>query len=97
MSCRTLWNLVRVSIPFIKNDMRRNHIFLFSCEKASACDSNPCFQGVCQNKNDNEYQCICKPGFTGTTCNASYDTCASNPCKCFDNDSVRLIIGNDFV
>jgi hypothetical protein len=31
----------------------------------SACGSNPCLRGICQNKNETTYQCVCKPGFTG--------------------------------
>jgi len=51
------------------------------CELISACGSNPCVQGICQNKNETTFQCICKPGFTGNNCDISFDICHTNPCK----------------
>ncbi|KAI3380912.1 hypothetical protein SNEBB_001491 [Seison nebaliae] len=36
--------------------------------------------GVCENVNNNEYMCKCKPGFTGLDCSLNVDDCASNPC-----------------
>lgn len=47
----------------------------------SACGSNPCIHGTCQNRNQTTFQCICKPGFTGHTCDTSFDMCTTNPCK----------------
>jgi hypothetical protein len=93
MSTRTLWNLVswrKTNEEFWLDDV-------FSCELISACGSNPCVQGICQNKNETTFQCICKPGFTGNkyeflkasfwdidlgkTCDISFDICHTNPCK----------------
>ena len=31
------------------------------------CESNPCVHGKCQN-GDNNYKCICEPGYTGIHC-----------------------------
>ncbi|CAF3578872.1 unnamed protein product [Adineta steineri] len=51
-----------------------------NCEFISACGLNPCIHGTCQNKNETIFQCICNPGFTGKTCDTSFNTCESNPC-----------------
>ncbi|CAF4407256.1 unnamed protein product, partial [Adineta steineri] len=50
------------------------------CEFISACGLNPCIHGTCQNKNETIFQCRCNPGFTGKTCDTSFNTCESNPC-----------------
>ena len=34
----------------------------------SACSSNPCVHGQCQNSGTS-YTCQCNSGFTGTNCN----------------------------
>jgi hypothetical protein len=79
---------------------KKNRIILYtiiySCQFISACGLNPCEQGRCQNINATDFQCICKPGFTGnkrklermilrihlgTTCDISFDICITNPCK----------------
>ncbi|CAF4859012.1 unnamed protein product, partial [Rotaria magnacalcarata] len=36
-----------------------------NCELIAACESNPCVHGTCHNNDENTYQCICQPGFTG--------------------------------
>ncbi|CAF0904049.1 unnamed protein product, partial [Adineta ricciae] len=60
------------------------------CEFVSACGSNPCRRGTCQNKNETTFQCICHPGYTGTTCDTSLDVCDTNPCM---NDGVCTNLG----
>ncbi|CAF2376052.1 unnamed protein product [Rotaria sp. Silwood2] len=50
------------------------------CELVSACEPNPCVHGTCQNKNENAFQCMCKPGFTGNTCDIPFNICDTNPC-----------------
>ena len=43
--------------------------------------SNPCLNGgLCTNVNNNgDFQCSCKPGFLGATCDRP-DVCGTRPC-----------------
>lgn len=94
MSAESLWNLV--SLTKRETMKKIDGSIWFSCELASACESNPCVQGICQNKNPTTYQCICKPGFagkwwsieysvsnkihSGKKCDTPFDICNNNPC-----------------
>ncbi|CAF3399711.1 unnamed protein product [Rotaria socialis] len=51
-----------------------------NCELIAACELNPCVHGTCHNNDENTFQCICQPGFTGTTCDMPSDFCNTNPC-----------------
>ncbi|XP_017881696.1 cubilin [Ceratina calcarata] len=53
-----------------------------------ACASNPCVYGRCVGLGLHSYNCVCNPGYTGATCNASIDMCSPNPCK---NNGVCVI------
>lgn len=47
------------------------------------CDSNPCNNDAkCKDLKD-DYECICKPGFSGRNCDIERSECLSNPC--YDN------------
>ncbi|XP_022787588.1 protein jagged-2-like [Stylophora pistillata] len=46
--------------------------------------SNPCQQGAlfCRPLySQDDYECVCKPGFTGRYCEADINECSSNPCS----------------
>ncbi|XP_046437323.1 agrin-like isoform X5 [Daphnia pulex] len=50
------------------------------------CGENPCWktpcanQGTCVWKTGENYTCVCRPEFTGFTCESALDLCASSPC-----------------
>ncbi|XP_052791290.1 uncharacterized protein LOC128225235 isoform X2 [Mya arenaria] len=55
-----------------------------SCEQVKDWCSegnNPCENGgECTPKGPVGYMCMCKPGFSGVTCNIDADPCGTNPC-----------------
>uniref|UniRef100_A0A0P5B1H8 Agrin n=1 Tax=Daphnia magna TaxID=35525 RepID=A0A0P5B1H8_9CRUS len=50
------------------------------------CGENPCWKTPCANegtcvwKTGDNFTCICRPQFTGLTCESALDLCASSPC-----------------
>ncbi|KAI9555274.1 hypothetical protein GHT06_017789 [Daphnia sinensis] len=50
------------------------------------CGENPCWKTPCANegtcvwKTGDNFTCICRPQFTGLTCENALDLCASSPC-----------------
>ncbi|CAH3108178.1 unnamed protein product [Pocillopora meandrina] len=49
----------------------------------SPCMSNPCLDGALFCRpiyQQDDYQCVCKPGFTGHYCETDINECSSNPC-----------------
>ncbi|XP_065065131.1 uncharacterized protein LOC135691248 [Rhopilema esculentum] len=50
-------------------------------EEIDECQSNPCLnRGIC-NDFINNFNCSCKPGYTGRRCETDINECLSNPCK----------------
>jgi hypothetical protein len=57
------------------------------------CENGSCLDGKCTNEtcsndgiciqleNENQFQCICKEGFTGKNCEINVDPCYSLPCQ----------------
>ena len=46
------------------------------------CASFPCQNnGVCRDLGEAGFECVCKLGFNGTTCDTMIDSCESNPCQ----------------
>jgi hypothetical protein len=50
-----------------------------NCDDIDECASNPCLNGDCQD-GQNEFTCLCYPGWTGVHCEIDIDECESNPC-----------------
>ena len=58
-------------------------IICYTFIEINECDSNPCNNGAaCKDLKDN-YECICKPGYSGRNCEIEDNECLSNPC--YDN------------
>ena len=61
---------------------RQNFMFIaplshYPCkDKIPSCNN----QGVCVNRNETHYRCLCYAGFTGADCTIDMDSCASEPC-----------------
>ncbi|WAQ95238.1 FBP1-like protein [Mya arenaria] len=55
-----------------------------SCEQVKdwcSEENNPCKNGgECTPKGPVGYTCMCKPGYSGVTCNIDADPCSTNPC-----------------
>ena len=45
------------------------------------CDLLPCANGAMCTDLVNDYECTCRPGFTGKRCTIDIDECASAPCR----------------
>jgi len=49
--------------------------------KSGVCRTLPCKNGgECQDLGNSQFQCQCRPGFTGEVCENVIDLCLSNPC-----------------
>ncbi|CAC5398949.1 unnamed protein product [Mytilus coruscus] len=46
----------------------------------TSCSGNPCQQGKCIPMN-NQYFCLCSPGYEGHNCDKDIDDCANTPCQ----------------
>ncbi|XP_076080702.1 uncharacterized protein LOC143051651 [Mytilus galloprovincialis] len=46
----------------------------------TSCTGNPCQQGTCIPMN-NQYFCLCSPGYEGHDCDKDIDDCANTPCQ----------------
>ncbi len=50
--------------------------------KSGKCMEYPCQNGgECKDVNGEEFECVCKSGFTGQVCEVMVDHCSSNPCQ----------------
>jgi hypothetical protein len=50
--------------------------------KTGICLTYPCHHdGECHDLGNNQFQCLCKPGFTGQLCEEVIDYCLSRPCQ----------------
>jgi len=50
-------------------------------EKTGVCMTFPCKNdGTCEDLGSNNFQCTCKPGFTGALCEETIDYCVDRPC-----------------
>lgn len=54
----------------------------FDCQIfANPCQSFPCENGAtCKVLTSTQYQCTCRPGYTGSNCQTFSSACNSNPC-----------------
>lgn len=50
------------------------------CDDVDSCKSNPCLNGVCQDKLEG-FECRCFYGFYGKTCEGNVDDCLDNACE----------------
>lgn len=50
------------------------------CDDFDSCESNPCLNGVCQDKLEG-FECSCFYGFYGITCEGNVDDCVDNACE----------------
>ncbi|KAK2149235.1 hypothetical protein LSH36_460g02011 [Paralvinella palmiformis] len=64
-----------------------------TCDKqvANICDVNPCENNATCVGSDNNYTCICAPGYTGYHC--EIDLCNPSPCQ---NATECIDLGHDF-
>ncbi|XP_063403931.1 fibropellin-1-like [Mytilus trossulus] len=46
----------------------------------TGCSGNPCHRGTCIPMN-NQYFCLCSPGYVGHNCDKDTDDCANSPCE----------------
>ncbi|XP_071135243.1 delta-like protein 4 [Mytilus edulis] len=46
----------------------------------TSCTGNPCKQGTCIPMN-NQYFCLCSPGYEGHNCDKDTNDCANSPCQ----------------
>ncbi|XP_078337815.1 uncharacterized protein LOC111100868 [Crassostrea virginica] len=53
--------------------------FPSDCDDWNSCISNPCLNGICQDKLDG-FECHCQYGFFGDTCEWNIDDCDENAC-----------------
>ena len=54
---------------------------LFRCESNDDdCASNPCLHEAECIDGINSYECVCRPGYTGTLCETNINDCEPNPC-----------------
>ena len=56
-----------------------------SCDEYDdPCDPSPCFYGDCQQignyQTEDNFECLCDPGFHGLFCEKQTDHCETNPC-----------------
>jgi len=50
--------------------------------KSGQCVNLPCRNGAeCQDLGNSQFQCVCRPGYTGDLCESIVDLCLSNPCS----------------
>lgn len=70
---------------FVEFLIKLLYIFSFftglSCEtNINDCQSSPCHHGECID-GENNFTCLCHPGYTGYLCQTQINECESNPCQ----------------
>ncbi|XP_077990663.1 atrial natriuretic peptide-converting enzyme-like [Glandiceps talaboti] len=51
------------------------------CVRVTPCLTEPCHNnGTCLPSGENNYTCICTPGYVGVDCEIDFDECGSMPC-----------------
>ena len=56
-------------------------VFIISQIDINACWSRPCLNGgTCVDKDDDDFACSCRGGYTGLRCDIDINECEENPC-----------------